>query len=56
MTDATFGDEGGISSRTRVKMATIGLLEAFKPDNERMSTYLERVQLFFMANEIEEEK
>lgn len=37
-------------------MATIGQMQAFDPANERISAYLERVQLFFLANGINEEK
>ena len=40
-----FGDKGWIARYLR-KMATIGQLE---PDNERMSAYLKRVQMFFVA-------
>ena len=38
------------------KMATIGQLEAFHPNNERMSTYLEQVQMFFAGNSVKAEK
>ena len=34
----------------------ISQLEAFKPDEEKILAYLGRVQLFFAANEIKEEK
>ena len=34
----------------------IGQLEAFKPDEEKISAYLERVQLFFAANEVKAKK
>ena len=37
-------------------MATIGQLPEFQTDNERISDYLERVQLFFEANGVEEGK
>ena len=37
-------------------MATIGQMQAFDSANERISAYLERVQLFFLANGINEEK
>jgi len=37
-------------------MATIGQMQEFDPANDRISTYLERVQLFFLANGIEDEK
>ena len=46
-TDTKIGDKGGIDSRTRGIMATIGQLEAFKPDEEKISVYLERVQPSF---------
>lgn len=34
----------------------IGQLEAFQPDNERMLAYLERLHMYFAANDIKEEK
>ena len=37
-------------------MSTIGSLTEFKPEGERIEAYLERVQLFFDANGIEDEK
>ena len=37
-------------------MATIAQMSAFEPENERISVYLERVQIFFVANGIEEDK
>ena len=37
-------------------MATVGHIEAFNPENERISAYLERVQLFFVANGVKEDK
>ena len=37
-------------------MATVGHIEAFNPDNERISAYSERVQLFFIANGVAEGK
>ena len=37
-------------------MATVGHIEAFNPDNERISAYLERVELFFIANGVAEGK
>lgn len=37
-------------------MSTIGSLTEFKPESERIEAYLERVQLFFDANGIEDEK
>ena len=38
------------------RMATIGQLEAFQPDSERMLAYLEQVQMLFKANDDKEEK
>ena len=39
------------------KMATtIGQIQEFQPDNENFSSYIERVQLFFTANDIAEDK
>ena len=35
---------------------TIGTLTEFKPESEKIEAYLERVQLFFDANTIEEDK
>ena len=37
-------------------MATIGQLSVFQPDSERIGMYLERVELFLMANKIENDK
>ena len=37
-------------------MATVGHIEAFNPDNELISAYLERVELFFIANGVAEGK
>ena len=37
-------------------MGTIGSLAEFNPDSEKIETYLERVQLFFNANGVEEAK
>ena len=37
-------------------MATVGHIEVFNPDNERISAYLERVELFFIANGVAEGK
>ena len=44
------GDEGGISS------AIGGRLEAFNPDLKSVTVYLERVELYFSANEVKREK
>ena len=35
---------------------TIGQIQEFQPDNENFSSYIERVQLFFTANDIAEDK
>ena len=35
---------------------TIGSLTEFKPDSEKIEAYLERVQLFFAANGITDNK
>ena len=35
-------------------MATFGMLKEFEPDNEKISAYLERVELYFAANDIKE--
>ena len=37
-------------------MATIGQMQPFDPANDRISTYLERIQLFFQANGIVDDK
>lgn len=37
-------------------MATVGHIEEFNPEKERISAYLERVKLFFVANDVEEAK
>ena len=37
-------------------MATVGRIEEFNSDNERISAYLERVELYFIANGVTEEK
>ena len=37
-------------------MATIGQMGEFKPDEEGISAYLDRLQLFFVANSVEEGK
>ena len=37
-------------------MATYGKLKEFEPDNEKISSYLERVELYFTANDIAAEK
>ena len=41
---------------TRIPIATIGQMGEFKPDEEGISAYLERLQLFFVANSVEEGK
>ena len=38
------------------RMATVGRIEEFNPEKERISTYLERIDLFFVGNEVEEAK
>ena len=37
-------------------MATVGRIEEFNPEKERISVYLERVELFFVANDVEDGK
>ena len=37
-------------------MATYGKLKEFEPDNQKVSSYLERVELYFTANDIAAEK
>ena len=36
--------------------ATIGRIDEYRPENELLSSYLERVDAFFSANEINDEK
>ena len=38
------------------EMATIGHIQEFDPEKEKVSAYLERVQMFLIANSIEAEK
>ena len=35
-------------------MATLGKLHEFKPNEEEFATYLERVEIFFAANKVED--
>ena len=35
-----------------MKMATYGTIREFEAENEKISSYLERVELYFTANEI----
>ena len=35
---------------------TMGTLHEFRPDREELSTYLERVEIFFAANDVPDEK
>ena len=37
-------------------MATIGQLKEFDPDNEKVTEYLERVELYLTANNIADDK
>ena len=37
-------------------LGTLGRLQAFNPDEENISSYLEQVQLYFEANEVKPEK
>ena len=37
-------------------MATIGHIQEFDPEKEKVSAYLERVQMFLVVNSIEAEK
>ena len=47
-----------ITLATRMATSTriIGHIQEFQPENELLSSYLERVQLFFIANDVVEEK
>ena len=44
--DITVGDEGGIT------MATVGHMLEFSPETEIISSYLERLDLYFDANSV----
>ena len=37
-------------------MATFGQIQEFRPESESFAAYVERVQLFFTANDIPDEK
>ena len=37
-------------------MATVGRIEEFNPEKEQISAYLERVELLFVANDVEDRK
>jgi len=37
-------------------MATFGTLKELEPENEKISSYLEHMELYFIVNGIEEEK
>ena len=37
-------------------MALLGKLHEFDPDSEELSAYLERVEIYFLANDVEEAK
>ena len=39
-----------------MRMATVGCIEEFNPEKERISAHLERVKLFFIANGVEDTK
>ena len=45
-----------LATRMTSSVTTIGHLQEFDPMTDRISTYLERVELFFLANGIAEEK
>ena len=45
-----------MSTGPTTAVATIGHLQEFDSTTERISTYLERVELFFLANRIAEDK
>ena len=53
--------DGGEASRApaavvRSSTRTLGSLHEFRPDSENFSTYWERVQIFFAANDVPEDK
>ena len=37
-------------------MSSVGKIEEFKPEEESVAAYLEQIELFFVANNIEERK
>ena len=39
-----------------MRLATVGRIEEFNPKKERISAYLERVELFFIANGVKDAK
>ena len=49
--DITFGDEV-----LRRPMAAFGQINEFRPGSERLSVYLERFELYVVANSVPEEK
>jgi len=38
------------------RMVTVGHIELFNLDNKQIAAYLERVELFFIANGVKEDK
>ena len=53
----TFGDEGGFSTgSSRMAHMAFGHIQEFDPNVEGISSYLERVGLYFVANKIESER
>ena len=51
----TIGDEGWDPKKSIMATAVFGLMERFNSDNEGIQAYLERVELYFVANEVGEE-
>ena len=46
----TSGDEGGMA------MLQLGCLEEFQPEEDSIASYLERVELYFVANDTNSDK
>ena len=37
-------------------MTSFGRIDEFRPENESIEAYLERIELYFNANEVEDDK
>ena len=48
------GNSGGGAATARTR--TLGSLHEFRPDSEDFSTYMERVEIYFAANDVPENK
>ena len=43
-----------VAAATRTR--TLGSLHEFRPDSEELSTYMERVEIYFASNDVPEDK